>query len=470
MFLALEEGTPFTTTDSESSTTLDIEETNYVVNKIKKGVNRFLSMSEFVTENSTKSLASFNRNEIVLGKLLGSGGFSHAYELKQINKCPLREEENGSARTHLIENSNKKRRRKVSPSYVVKHIKKDFIKDPWKFRNAGTDLIIEAHVLASLSHPNIISIRGWGGAADSNNYDSYYYNCGTNDGFFIILDRLEETLDKRIKKWGKQLKRYKEPLLQKINSNISELLFLGRFQVIRDIASALQYLHSNGIIYRDLKPENIGFDANGVLKIFDFGLSRELPTKKQQQHQECRDKNGKRKGSSSIVSRDNEEEEEQLFELSGNLGTRRYMAPEVGRNRPYNQKADIYSLSLVLWECLSLKKPFASHSRSLHREMVLEGNERPPIEDFWPCGIKSLLQCSWSVNIRIRPNTKTFHSIMNQEINNLRFAGSFNTSDDRRSFMQKKDSERSVLTEETTTMSILNSISDEQQKEREKSH
>jgi len=466
----LDDETQFT--ENESKSTLDIDETNYVVNKIKKGVNRFLSMSEFVTENSTKSLPSFDRNEIVLGKLLGSGGFSHAYELKQINKSSR--EDNGkkiipsSSRSNEIKNSKKRRRGgKASTLYVVKHIKKDFIRDPWRFRHAGTDLIIEAYVLASLSHPNIISIRGWGGADYDN---SNYYNCGTSDGFFLILDRLEETLDKRIKKWGKQLKRYKEPLLQKINPNISELLFLGRFQVIRDIASALQYLHSNGIIYRDLKPENIGFDANGVLKIFDFGLSRELPTKKQQQYQECRDKNGKRKGSSSIVSRDNEEEEEQLFELSGNLGTRRYMAPEVGRNRPYNQKADIYSLSLVLWECLSLKKPFASHSRSLHREMILEGNERPPIEDFWPCGIKSLLQCSWSVNIRIRPNTKTFHSIMNQEINNLRFAGSFNTSDDRRSFMQKKDSERSVLTEETTTMSILNSISDEQQKEREKNH
>jgi serine/threonine protein kinase len=62
---------------------------------------------------------------------------------------------------------------------------------------------------------------------------------------------------------------------------MKELLFAGRLQVGRDIASALSYLHEHGVIYRDLKPGNIGFDANSVVKLFDFGLSRELPHSEQ---------------------------------------------------------------------------------------------------------------------------------------------------------------------------------------------
>jgi len=433
MFLL--DGTPF------DGSILSEETTHYVVGKIKKGVTSFLSRSEFVTENSIKSLPSFNRDEIELGKLLGSGGFSHAYELKNISPSCVSSQKgetqqriiSSSSRANIIEHSKKRRRGGKAP-YVIKHIKEKFLRDPWKFRHAGTDLIIEAHILASLSHPHIISIRGWAsGAADC-------YNCRTNDGFFLILDRLEETLDQRIKKWGKLLKRYKEPFLQKLNPNISELLFAGRFQVVRDIASALQYLHSVGIIYRDLKPGNVGFDANGILKIFDFGLSRELT-------KQCQKQVDKVKG--TIVK-----DGEQLYDLSGNLGTQRYMAPEVGCSQPYNQKADTYSLGIVMWECLSLEKPFSRHSKRLHRATVFEGNERPPIKDFWPYKIKALLQRSWSANICRRPNMETFSSILSQEIKALRSGSSFNTSC-HRSFMnlQKRDSETSVLTVETTSMS-----------------
>jgi len=427
--------------DSSDESILSEEATKYVVKKIKKRVTRFLSMSRTVTENSTEILPSFDRDEIVLGKLLGSGGFSHVYELKTI----LSSYDNGSvedkqqqkitspsSRANLIQNS-KKRRRGGKVPYVVKHMREKFLNDPRKFCHAGTDLIVEAHVLTSLSHPHILSIRGWAsGAADS-------YDIGMNDGFFLILDRLEETLDQRIKKWDKQLKRYKEPFLRKINRNMSELLFVGRLQVGRDIASAFQYLHSNGIIYRDLKPGNIGFDANGVLKIFDFGLSRELP-------KPC-PKSGKVKG--SIVK-----DGEQLFDLSDNVGTQRYMAPEVACGQPYNQKADVYSLSIVMWECLSLARPFSGYSRIYHRTMVLEGYERPHIEGFWPCKIKALLRRSWSVDICRRPIMKSFYSILSQEIKALQSGCS---TSNRRSAMvpQKRDSERSVSTAETIGTSVF---------------
>jgi len=414
--------------------------TKYVVKNIKRKVNRFLSMSEFIKESSIERLPSFDRDEIELGKLLGSGGFSEVYELKSILSSFANNSQESIQqhqilplpnKSQLIEKSKKRQR---GAKYVVKHLKDKFVNDPKKFCYAGTDLIIEAHVLASLSHPHILSIRGWASSG------AYSYNDGTNDGFFIILDHLEETLDQRIKKWSNQLKRYKGHLLQKINSNLPELLFAGRFQVIRDIASALQYLHSKGIIYRDLKPRNIGFDSNGTLKIFDFGLARELPKQNKTQGEK--------------VDYNSLENGEELFEISNNIGTQRYMAPEVGCGQPYNEKADTYSLSLVMWECLSLGRPFAHYSKSYHREMVLEGGERPPLEYFWPYEIKILLQRSWSKDIWRRPNMRSFFSILNQEIIALKSDSSYDFWNRRSSMeFQKNDSDKSILTAETNSIS-----------------
>ena len=395
--------------------------------KINKGVNRFLVSSKFVTAKPVNELPQFSREEIVLGKLLGSGSFSDAYEVKFICPSPrkgLTKDEEDS-RGLLVEKS-RKRYKSKAPFFVVKHMKEKFLENPNKFRHAGTDLVVEAHFLASLSHPNILSIRGWttGGASA--------YSNGQSDSFFLILDRLDETLDERIKQWSRQLKRYKQSILQKINPNMQELLFAGRLQVGRDIASAVSYLHANRIIYRDLKPGNIGFDSSGTVKIFDFGLAREIPN------------------ASKAVSCDMEGGEE-LFDLSGKIGTQRYMAPEVGCNLPYNNKADVYSLSLVLWECLSLIRPFANHSNTIHRAMVLEGEERPALDNSWPYGVRALLQCSWDANIRARPTMRTFQVVLNREIEDLRVCKTHKRQISLK--LGRASSVRSVLTQEASGMS-----------------
>lgn len=60
-------------------------------------------------------------------------------------------------------------------------------------------------------------------------------------------------------------------------------LLTDRLLVAYDIAEAMDYLHQRPcpIIFRDLKPNNIGFAADGVLKLFDFGLAKELMSDEQ---------------------------------------------------------------------------------------------------------------------------------------------------------------------------------------------
>ena len=376
------------------------EITPLVTSKIRKGVRNFLHVSQYVSSKNTQKLAQFDHNELVLGGILGSGGFSHVIEIKAF--CPRHKGVFNSEEDELRSNvmcrsfdNNSSNRKNNKRGLVVKHMKEKFLDMPSKFKSAGTDLVIEAHFLASLQHKHIVGIHGWttGGLSDA-------YCDGRVDGFFLILDRLEETLDSRIKQWDKQLKRYKTPFLQKIsshNNNMQELVFAGRLKVARDIASALAYLHSKGILYRDLKPGNIGFDAEGDVKIFDFGLSREMPK----------------------FATDMDE----VYEMSGKIGTQRYMAPEVCLQEPYNQKADVYSLSLVMWEMLSLMKPFKSYSKSKHRLLVIEGGERPLLEPEWPAGVEVLLQRSWSDDVDTRPTMAEFHNRLVWELQDLRGSG-----------------------------------------------
>jgi predicted Ser/Thr protein kinase len=114
-------------------------------------------------------------------------------------------------------------------------------------------------------------------------------------------------------------------LSRKIESGMSEADALG---YARQIASALDDLHSVGILHRDLKPGNVMLRKDGSIALIDFGLARRM--------QQERDAAGG----------------EPIF------GTPHYMSPEQGRGRDVDARSDLYALGIVLYEMLTGMKPF----------------------------------------------------------------------------------------------------------------
>jgi len=207
---------------------------------------------------------------------LGSGGFSNVFEIAYIN--PSRQSksqfdaEQMRLRSHVINAMTSTPFLSQSP-YAIKLLRRKLMSNPKRFANGAIDLTLEGVYLSSFQHPNIMKLHGM--SADGP--EGYYR--GRHDSYFLIVDRLFETLQDRIVHWRMQHKklngawvRHTDRKGKKLNS-----LMIERLQVAVDIASALTYLHSRRLIYRDLKPTNIGFDIHNQVKLFDFGLCTELP-------------------------------------------------------------------------------------------------------------------------------------------------------------------------------------------------
>jgi hypothetical protein len=72
------------------------------------------------------------------------------------------------------------------------------------------------------------------------------------------------------------------------------------------------------------------------------------------------------------------------------------MAPEVGLGHPYNQKCDVYSFTVLLWEMLSLKRPYDKYSNAEALiQSVFEEGERPLLNRKWPTALKEAFKAGW---------------------------------------------------------------------------
>ena len=136
--------------------------------------------------------------------------------------------------------------------------------------------------------------------------------------------------------------------------------------VIRQVASALDYAHEEKIIHRDIKPGNLMINAEGHVKVLDFGLAAQIHT------------------SMTRVS--------MQFQDTG--GTAPYMSPEQWRGKVQGPEADQYALAVMTYEMLAGHLPFESTDVAVLREAVL--NETPaPIESL-PKSVQAALERAMS--------------------------------------------------------------------------
>lgn len=175
---------------------------------------------------------------------------------------------------------------------------------------------IEAQSAASLTHPNIVSI----------------YDVGTEgDLHYIVMEYVE----------GITLKEY-------IDKNV----LLNWHEAVGysiQIASGLEQAHKNSIVHRDIKPHNIIMTPDGVLKITDFGIARASIQ-------------------STVTYEDNA------------IGSVHYVSPEQARGGYVDERSDIYSLGIVLYEMLTGKVPFDNESPVSIALMHLQSKPTPPRE------------------------------------------------------------------------------------------
>src|SRR5262245_54639702 len=161
----------------------------------------------------------------------------------------------------------------------------------------------EARTASALKHPNIAHI---------------YEISEADDLSFIAMEYIEGVT-----------------LRERSRLSLNEVL-----DIAEQVASALVAAHAAGVVHRDLKPENIMISRDGYVKVLDFGLAKTLAREPL---------DGDPEGSTAPT----------VFTDPGSVvGTVTYMSPEQARGLHVDQRSDIWSLGVVIYELITRHRPF----------------------------------------------------------------------------------------------------------------
>gem|GEM_PF-1280226 len=185
-----------------------------------------------------------------------------------------------------------------------------------KIREYRARFLREARAAGRLNHPSIVTI--------------YEADDGSRKGIPFIAMEYVEGLP-----WNFKVR-------QGIKQDPDAVLPL-----IREIASALNYAHREGIIHRDIKPANIVQTPAGHVKLMDFGIAK-VPTS-------------------------------ELTQEGQFLGTPAYMSPEQVTGKPLDGRTDLFSLGTVLYELLTCKKPFPGDDVTIVGYRICKEEPKPLI-------------------------------------------------------------------------------------------
>lgn len=186
-------------------------------------------------------------------------------------------------------------------------------------KNPTARLLKEAQIASTLRHNNLCTV--------------YVAGLATDKRLYIVMEFLEGT-----------------PLSNLCTDNPQEII--KTLDVVCGVCDALSYLHKKGLVHRDIKPSNVvvctGADGKPLAKLIDLGLAR------------------------SVTST-----QASTLTLAGALiGTVGYMSPEQCLGKPADARSDIFSVGVLLYECLTGKVPFLA--TNAHSFMFLCVNTEQP--------------------------------------------------------------------------------------------
>jgi Protein kinase domain len=186
----------------------------------------------------------------------------------------------------------------------------------------------EARAAASLSHPNIVAV----------------FDAGSEDAtHFIVMEFVSGvSLAERL---------HHPPAIP-----VAHVVGLAA-----QIAGGLAAAHRAGIVHRDIKPSNVMVDQSGIAKLLDFGIARAHASTS-------------------------------LTRTGSVLGSAHYIAPEVARGEPAEERSDVYSLGCMLYEMLTGRPPFVGDLDVAVLQQHASAHARPPraLDPAVPCALDEL--------------------------------------------------------------------------------